>query len=454
MKSKKINAALALLLLMVCLGCDSYQVRAQDGLAFPSAEGFGKYTTGGREGKVVYVTNLDDSGSGSLRAAVEMDGPRIVVFSVSGNIDLKSPLKINDPDITIAGQTAPGDGICIRYYPVKVSADNVIIRYLRFRMGDVYKVEDDALGGKRHKNIIIDHCSISWGTDETASFYWNHNFTMQWCIISESLNNSVHHKGEHGYGGIWGGVKASFLHNLMAHHKSRMPRFSGSSSTANSKDEVTDFRNNVIYNWVINDSYGGEDGRFNVVNNYYKPGPATESSKKKRILNPYSPYGDFYVAGNFVEGAPAVTQDNWNGGIQCRDSACPDSIRHQEPFNFEIKNTDSAKKAYNRVLSSAGASLHRDSVDQRVVREVRNGSATYEGAKTQKPGIIDSQQDVGGWPKLNSKSAPIDTDRDGMPDDWENKHELNPQKRDASGHSLDKNYTNIEVYLNSLVPKN
>src|SRR5690606_36124765 len=293
-------------LLMIVFATCAHKALSQQApgtpLAFPGADGFGKFATGGRGGEVYKITNLNDAGPGSLREAVRKKGPRIILFAVSGTIALKSPLDINNGNLTIAGQTAPGDGICIRNYPLKVNADNVIIRYLRFRLGDETAIEDDAFKGSGQKSIIIDHCSISWSTDECASFYYNENFTLQWCIISESLNESVHAKGAHGYGGIWGGSKATFHHNLIACHTSRTPRFSGSSSVPNPPDELVDFRNNVIYNWSNNNTYGGEKGRYNVVNNYYKPGPATRKDKAGRILNPYQPYGKFFLSGNYLEG--------------------------------------------------------------------------------------------------------------------------------------------------------
>ncbi|MBF8963600.1 pectate lyase [Pontibacter sp. FD36] len=416
-------------------------------LAFPGAEGFGKYTTGGRGGQVVYVTNLEDSGEGSLRKAIQKKGPRIIVFAVSGTIALKEPLDINNGDVTIAGQSAPGDGIAIRNYPVNVKADNVILRYLRFRLGDVTEQQEDALSGnKGRSNIIIDHCSMSWATDECASFYRNKNFTLQWSIVSESLNRSVHAKGDHGYGGIWGGERASFHHNLIANHSSRTPRFSGSKSTPNSPDELVDFRNNVIFNWVHNSSYGGEKGRYNMVNNYYKAGPATNSSKEDRIVNPSQPYGKFYVNGNHVEGYPAITKNNWAGGVQANH---PDSARAVNPFEVAAIKEQTAAQAYELVLGHAGASHKRDAVDARVVADVRSGKPT-SGSK--KNGIIDSQQDVGGWPELKSAPAPEDKDQDGMPDAWELQQNLNPNDpADAAGYTLDKQYTNVEVYLNSLV---
>ncbi|WP_231628651.1 polysaccharide lyase family 1 protein [Mangrovimonas sp. ST2L15] len=364
-------------------------------LAFPSAEGFGKFASGGRYGFVYKVTNLNDDGEGSLRKGILKSGPRIIIFDVSGTIELKRELDINKGDLTILGQTAPGDGITIKGYPVTIKADNVIVRYLRFRMGDVNQVEGDALGCRNTNNVIIDHCSISWGTDENASFYNNKNFTLQWCIISEALNRSVHHKGAHGYGGIWGGVRASFHHNLLAHNNSRNPRFSGSNTTQNSENEFVDFRNNVIYNWGENSIYGGEKGRYNLVNNYFKSGPATTSSKLDRIVSPSEPYGQFFVDGNFVYGYPAVSEDNWNGGVQCEN---PNEAKLIEPIAiFNNTVTQTALTAYDCVLTTAGASLHRDAVDLRIASNVLHGAVSYQN------GIIDSQMNVGGWPQLISK---------------------------------------------------
>jgi hypothetical protein len=415
-------------------------------LAFPGAEGFGKYTTGGRGGTVYVVSNLNDDGPGSFREAVKKKGPRTIVFSVSGTIVLKSPININSGDLTIAGQSAPGDGICLRDYPVGLSADNVIIRFMRFRLGDVQKLQEDAFSGnKRKSGIVIDHCSISWATDECASFYYNKNFTMQWCIISESLNSSVHEKGEHGYGGIWGGEGASFHHNLLAHHTSRLPRFSGSATTPNSPEELVDFRNNVIYNWESNNTYGGERGRYNVVNNYYKPGPATKS-KKPWMINPSAPYGKFFLQGNCLFGNEGISKDNWTGGVKAE---YPDSARAQKPFEVEVIEDQSAEKAFELVLKGAGASLKRDVIDTRIVSEVRTGTAPFGKSKN---GIIDSQQDVGGWPELKSSATPLDSDQDGMPDEWELKNKLSPKDAGDSGkYDVSKVYTNLEVYLNNLV---
>lgn len=418
--------------------------------AFPGAEGFGKYTTGGRAGKVIIVSSLEDSGPGSLREAINEKGPRIVVFSISGTIVLESKLAIRNGDLTIAGQTAPGDGICIKNYTTHVLADNVIIRYIRFRLGDEKKQQDDAINGTGgYKNIIIDHCSMSWSVDECASFYRNRQFTLQWCIVAQSLSHSAHDKGNHGYGGIWGGSGASYHHNLIACHTSRNPRFSGSSSTPNAADELVDFRNNVIYNWKGNSIYGGERGRYNMVNNYYKPGPATSAKRAARIVNPTAPYGKFYVYGNYIEGNQKISNDNWAGGIQPEDPDSVSAVMQGDSFMVEMIAPQSATEAFEKVLQDAGASLQRDAIDKMVVNDTRTGKAS---AGKDRDGIIDSQSDVGGWPELKSTPAPADSDKDGMPDQWEKKNGLNPTSpADAPGHTLDKTYTNIEIYINSLV---
>lgn len=425
----------------------SFTIHAQEKtLAFPGAEGFGKYTSGGRGGTVYIVTNLNDDGPGSFREAVKKKGTRTILFALSGNIELKSPISIHHGDLTIAGQSAPGDGICIQNYPVTVQADNVIIRFMRFRLGDTAGIESDAFGGTSgRENIIIDHCSISWATDECASFYRNKNFTLQWCIISESLNQSVHSKGEHGYGGIWGGLGASFHHNLLAHHTSRLPRFSGSATTPNAPDELVDFRNNVIYNWSSNNTYGGERGKYNVVNNYYKRGPASKS-KNKWMVNPSSPFGKFFIHGNFNDGDPVSSADNWNGGVKAENL---DSARASTPFQVAKIEEHTAKDAFDLVVKSAGASLKRDAVDERVIHEVCKGTAT---SGKNKNGIIDSQNDVGGWPVLKSLPAEQDTDSDGLPDKWEKSKKLNSNDAsDAAQTSKESSYTNLEMYLNELV---
>lgn len=422
-----------------------YGISVSQNLAFPTAEGFGKYASGGRGGLVYVVTNLNDDGEGSLRKGILKDGPRIIVFAVSGTIELKRKLDINKGSLSILGQTAPGDGITIKGYPVTIKADNVIVRYLRFRMGDIHEIEGDALGCRDTDNVIIDHCSISWGTDENASFYNNTNFTFQWSIVSEALNRSVHHKGAHGYGGIWGGVKASFHHNLLAHNNSRNPRFSGSKTTKNAENEFVDFRNNVIYNWGENSIYGGEKGQYNIVNNYFKSGPATTSSKLDRIVSPSLPYGQFYVHGNYVYGSDTISQNNWNGGVQCEN---PIQAKLEEPVSI-VNNvtTNTAQKAMELVLKQAGASLHKDAVDLRINKNVINGNASYDN------GIIDSQNNVGAWPSFPYQKGPKDSDGDGIPDDWELQNGLNHSLKDSHLSSLDSKYSNIEVYANSLIDK-
>lgn len=446
---------------------DPVQVE-EEAYAFPGAEGFGRNTTGGRGGKVLFVTNLNDSGEGSFRAAVNESGPRYILFKVSGNIELKSRLNISNGNLTIAGQTAPGDGICIKDYPVVIDADNIIIRFLRFRMGDEAEQEADALESRFHKNIIIDHCSLSWSTDETATFYSNENTTLQWCFITESLRNSVHGKGAHGYGGIWGGKRASFHHNLLAHHDSRNPRLGERADESFALTDLVDLRNNVVYNWQGNSAYGGEAMNVNIVNCYYKPGPAT--TKTERIISidksknedseVYDVWGRFYIDGNYMEGSARATDNNWEYGVynQFHHSygEVPDedkaAMRLPEPHDIENNvTTHSAQEAYEKVLDFGGASLSRDAVDARIAEEVRTASYTYEGSNGSTNGIIDTQADVGGWPSLESRDPARDTSGDGMPDEWKEKMKLDPEANNPNGNELSTAYDNIEVYMNSLI---
>jgi pectate lyase len=424
--------------------------------AFPGAEGGGKYATGGRGGKVIYVTSLEDTNTeGTLRWAVGQTGARTILFKVSGIIDLKSTLNISRGDLTIAGQSAPGDGICLRNYAVQISANNVIIRFLRFRMGDEKQTENDAIWGRNQQNIIIDHCSMSWSTDECASFYDNTNFTLQWCILSESLRNSVHGKGKHGYGGIWGGHTASFHHNLLAHHDSRNPRMCGSRYSNRPDLELVDFRNNVIYNWGANSGYAGEGGRYNFINNYYKPGPV--SSNRTRIFQPNADdgsnsqpigvWGSFYVAGNQVCGSPTATNDNWQGIHPNPASKNKEELKSATPFDVPEVTTHSAVTAYKRVLSHAGASFRRDVVDERIVREVADSTFTYSGSNGSVKGLIDTQKDVGGWPTYNTFGVLPDANGDGIPDGWIEQNYPGKSATDLN----EEGYTYLEVYLNSLV---
>ncbi|MFV0365817.1 MAG: polysaccharide lyase family 1 protein [Mangrovibacterium sp.] len=425
--------------------------------AFPTAEGGGMYTSGGRGGKVLYVTDLSDSGKkGSFRWAVTRKYPRTVVFAVSGTIELEKKLNIRADSLTIAGQTAPGDGITIKGYPVLLQANNIIVRYIRFRMGDETMQQNDAFEGQFQENIMIDHCSVSWGTDEQASFYGNKNFTMQWCIIAESLNYSVHKKGNHGYGAIWGGKNATFHHNLLANNNSRNPRFDHP-GIYDSEEQMAEYRgnvefvNNVIYNWYNHASYGGELGAFNMINNYYKPG--ADSKRKDVFFRAYKEeygYGKFFVSGNVLEGSKTVTKDNTAGLDLDEDGNLNNILLAQSIAVDGNLKIDKANKAYGRVLASAGASYARDAVDARLVQEVKTGVSTYKGSVGGHAGIIDSQNDVGGWPELKSTAAPLDTDQDGMPDEWERKQKLDASDAADANKVGKSGYTMLEVYLNEI----
>lgn len=479
----------------------AYVATAQNIPAFPGAEGHGRYTQGGRGGEVIHVTNLNDSGTGSLRAAVNGNSKKIVVFDVGGTIELKSELRIG-ANTTIAGQTAPGPGITLRYFSVRPNGDNIIMRFIRVRRGSEKDVSDaDAIFARHFSNLMFDHCSFSWSIDEVASFYDNNNFTMQWCTICEALTNAGHSGGgAHGFGGIWGGKGASFHHNLLAHLNSRIPRFCGARYNWDGYDktkfpnsvqaERVDLRNNVLYNWGTGKAYGGAGGYHNIVNNYYKAGPATknktlvfqcstnDSGNSNGVLPDGLP-GLYYINGNYVTAAGAnaayydwkgVKQDTGNG-ITVRnngESTYLDSkglygeagktvaIKLTEPVDAGEITTHQAETSFVKVLEFAGASLARDAEDSRYVNEATEGIASYTGSVSKMPGIIDSVEDIGGYSPLTTTYRPnnFDTDNDGIPNVWEEANGLNVNDaNDAAYKTIDKRgwYTNLEVYLNSLV---
>ena len=489
----------------------SLSMIAQDEVpAFPGAEGHGRYVQGGRGGKVIHVTNLNNSGTGSFRSAVSGSAKKIIVFDVGGVIPLASDVTIG-ANTTICGQTAPYPGITLRYYTVNPGANN-IIRFIRFRRGQEKNVNDgaDASWKRNATSIIYDHCSLSWSIDEVASFYDNNNFTMQWCTIAESLNNAGHGKGAHGYGGIWGGKLASFHHNLIAHVNNRSPRFNGARYNWNGytsnklyslyqwentlQAENVDFRNCVIYN-CGNGCYGGPGGGYiNIVNNYYKTGPAAATNRITTVsLAGSGNAGDdrtfwdmtsrYYINGNQVNNNvnydwSGVTYDNgvpnkngvrythdpnhyYGSGVTYETIDGVESVRIKcdEPTAIGEVTTHSAAVAFDKVLDYAGASLIRDNVDERYAHEARTGTATYRGSVTKTLGRIDLVSDVEGYTEANfgtgQRPAGWDSDNDGMPDEWESANGLNPNDAsDAALFTIDvekKWYCNLEVYLNSLV---
>lgn len=406
--------------------------------AFPGAEGFGAVATGGRGKPVVEVTNLNDSGPGSLREALN-GGDRTIVFRVSGTINLQKRIDVAHPNITIAGQTAPGDGICLRGKELMIrNTQNVIVRFIRSRPGDELKQEHDALTVWNSQKVIIDHCSLSWSTDSVSDVVkGSRDVTIQWSIISEPLNLSVHQKGRHGYGTGWG--HGSYHHNLIAHCESRAPRLAAEPTRG-----LTDFRNNVIYNWGGGGSYGGEHADIDFVGNYFRPGPSTQHTDS--FFNAWNSNTRIFLSGNVMEGNPEITSDNVKGLIT-KGSIWKDPVDlKQVPVSFSFHGakitTTSAEEALEQVLQYAGASLSRDAVDQRVINDVKNRTGS----------VINSPTDVGGWPELRSLPAPSDRDKDGMPDDWETKHGLNPDDA-QDGQAVAPNgggYTNLEIYLNEL----
>ncbi|MFN0222297.1 MULTISPECIES: Ig-like domain-containing protein [Paenibacillus] len=421
-------------------------------LAFPGAEGGGMYASGGRGDEVYEVTTLEDYGigeaplAGSLRDAVSQ-GDRTVVFRLSGTIHLKQPLKIKAKNLTIAGQTAPGDGIAVAGYGTDISgSENLILRYMRFRPGSAHiDAEPDAFGGRDVKNAIIDHISASWSVDETLSLYRNADTTLQWSIVSESMLLSGHVKGRHGYGGIWGGGNATFSNNLIASHVSRAPALGNGGNTVYPVGS-TDLVNNVIYNWGFNSTYGGNDQDNNIINNYYKPGPSTYANVLKRIVSPGQDgkLSRFHISGNVMHGNAAVSADNTLGteevksGTEFSDTAYP--VAGHDSLGIKP-----AGQAYREVLNKAGATYpRRDAVDARIVNDVKEGTGR----------LINNEWEAGGFPELKSLPAPADTDHDGMPDTWERKQGLDAADAADGRRITGSGYSNLELYLHSLVDMN
>jgi hypothetical protein len=463
--------------------------------AFPGAEGGGEFSFGGRGGRVYVVSNLNDSGPGSFRAACEAAGPRIVVFNVAGVIHLQMPVFIDAPYITIAGQTAPGDGVCIAGQSTLVNTHDVVIRYLRFRRGieDIFN-RDDALGGNVVGNIMVDHCSCSWGGDESLSMYrhmyhspegkWlklpTVNISIQWCIISETLNTF-----NHALGGTWGGRNTGFSHNLFACNTGRNPSI-GMSYDFN-------FVNNVLFNWENRTLDGGDMGsRYNIISNYFKPGPDTPLNDpvRHRILRPdpsrgskQAPqvYGKAYVAGNYVAGDPRVTADNWAGGVQfeeknrtvadrARLKTLVAEVRVNQPMPMSRMTMQTAPAAYQAVLDNAGDTLpRRDPVDARIVNEVKTGIVWSMGKRVPaavKPmeglvkndvgyagdGIITDIQQVGGYPDYRGEPQ-NDLGADGIPLWWKQKFGLDTNDTDLAAKDLTGDgYTVMDKYLDGLDP--
>lgn len=462
--------------------------------AFPGAEGGGRYAFGGRGGRIFVVTSLADDGPGTLREACEAGGARMVVFNVAGEIRLQRPVHVRAPYITIAGQTAPGDGVVITGHTLHIDTHDVVLRHLRFRRGatDV-ACRDDACGGNGIGNIIYDHCSASWGLDEVMSMYRHVyardeqgrgrklptvNITIQDCIFAEALDLY-----NHGFGASIGGHNTLFVRNLFANNISRNP------SIAMNGD--FNFVNNVLYNWWNRSVDGGDrHSQFNIINNYYKPGPVTFYRKGEqpdyahppkvayRILKPEASrdetgdwqYGKAYVAGNYVHYSPEVTADNWAGGVQPSDLGGQEMVREtlcrEEPFPMPYLDTlFTAEEAYERVLEGVGATKPcRDAVDARIVRSVRTGEAQYAPdarpcespyvkrrlpADSYKYGIITHPQQVGGLPRYEGQPRP-DDDGDGIPNDWEQRHGLDKDNPDDARQIREDGYMVIEWYINQL----
>ncbi|HEY4109189.1 polysaccharide lyase [Puia sp.] len=457
-------------------------------LAFPGAQGGGAHTFGGHGGRVLVVTSLEDSGPGTLRWAVEQGGARIVVFNVAGIIHLHSPIILRAPYITIEGQSAPGDGICVAGESFWVNTHDVVIRYMRFRRGETnVGRRDDALGGNPVGNVIVDHTSTSWGLDENFSMYRHMfdpgdgskeeklgtvNITIQNCISAESLDT-----WNHAFGTTMGGENCMLVRNLWADNTGRNPSVGWNG--------VFNFVNNVVFNWHHRSMDGGDyTSLYNIINNYFKPGPVTPKNENvgHRILKPETGrsklkelhFGRAYVNGNIMDGYPEITKDNWNGGVQVQEEkdagVYKDYMKVDKPFPMPAVTIMPTEKAYQFVLANVGATLpHRDAVDTRVVEQVRTGKIAYKEVNTDtlpqfhvrklpkdsyKLGIVTEVFEVGGYPNYQGKPYK-DSDNDGLPDAYETSHGLNPKDpNDSAKPAKDgSGYSNIEVWLNTLAQK-
>ncbi len=463
-------------------------------LAFPTAEGFGKYTSGGRGGKVVKVTTLADDGEGSLRWAFNQHKgePITIVFEVSGNIILNSELRVNRADWTLAGQTAPGDGILISHAKVNLGGSrNFIVRNVRFRIGQKSTAGevmcDNALGAENCADYIFDHCTFGWSVEENMNTADCHFLTVQYCMVHEGLYNAGHSKGARGYGTQWGGSPATYHHNLLAHNNSRSPRFNG----ARGEDHVVfmEYINNVNYNYGKEGGcYGGENTapvssynglnsahECNFINNYYKPGPVSStttltfvnSSLQRDGAKSWGP-AKWFIDGNIAHGFDAITADNWKGvkaeGYKLADIRSDERIVTATPYykyaitgpigsyipeRFMMTGFESAADAFNTVVDHAGT-INRDAVEIRIARETREGTATYAGAAMGN-GIIDTETDAEGFFDYSTDyTVPADSDNDGMPDAWETSVGLDPAVAD-NNRLNSAGYTALEVYLASLM---
>ena len=430
----------ALILVLIVLGVMVLRTPKQI-YAFPSAEGYGAFASGGRGGAVYHVRTLKDTNEqGTLRYALTQKGARNIVFDVGGIIDLKSPITVQHGDLTIAGQTAPGSGICIKGAPIVINADNVIIRFVRFRLG----TNGNALLIKNRHDIIIDHCSLSWAGLDNITLYNNRDLTMQWCIISEALAN-----GGRGLGATLGGYSATYHHNLFANNKESNPAFYKSKYVSKIDLDTVDFRNNLLYNWGTSSIEGSESGNYNIVNNYLKFGPATNIPARSQIISIDNVRKDgfVYVNGNYVHTNPLQTNDNWMGVYPNTEyittSKNPTLTRFE--FFHQPVTTQKAEKIYTNILEYAGASFPRDLVDRRITESVD----TY--IPTKGDGLIYEPSDVGGYPGYYTAQPAVDSDGDGVSDEWEYKHNMNPYEASDGRITTKSGYTNLELYLNSLV---